>query len=130
MDFLEQSILSIERYVAPILISVKAAVLDGIASDALEGLSKANRVQILPTASGNPKEYISEAARLLLVNGASHLLLVDPQDVYAGRDIENILGFVAQHPDAARFQLKFHHYWKGLAYRIDPIDPIYRTIIL
>ncbi|HEX4997519.1 MAG TPA: hypothetical protein VFY29_04810, partial [Terriglobia bacterium] len=122
-DYLEASLRSVARNVDLILIGVTGrdeAALAGF----LSGIS-GFEVPVEPirgdwSVDGAPPRELGET---LAAKGMEWALLMDGQDVYSADDLERLLAFAEDHPEAGQFRARVHHYWKSPRYRIDPPDP-------
>jgi glycosyltransferase involved in cell wall biosynthesis len=92
-------------------------------------LEREPKIQLVQEPWANEQGCLEALARILLNQGKSHVLIVDPQQVYSKRDLSAILDYVRNHQNVGQFQLKQYQYWKGLSYRIEPPDSETVTVI-
>ncbi|MFN8008430.1 MAG: glycosyltransferase [Terriglobia bacterium] len=131
VDYLLNSVQSVLPHVDSVLIGLNHGLFRGeLSKSSLRKTLEADaKVQFVERNWSDKVDCQNTLIQSLRESGMSHVFILEPEQVYRQKELRAILEAVRSQPAVGQFQLRQHCYWKGLSYRVDPLDPVHSTII-
>lgn len=130
-DYIEQSLKSIYNYVDRIAICLNTGrpwfgprIEKDRTQEILENfVDKENKIVLIKGEWENGTIQRSRALDAIRYD-VDFSLVIDGDEMFRQKDIENLLGEIESHPYIGQFKIAVYTYWKSPRHRIDPPEPV------
>jgi len=139
-EFLYHSVISIKDYVDKVFFFCSFSRYDGtsenddneITLNIIEMFKKQdeNKFVLIRKDWKNQIQQRNDSISIIQHEGYEYCLIIDADEIYDRKDIENLLEIIKNNPQIDVFQSNFHTYFKSLKYKIYPIQKLDATVVV